>query len=49
MLLIATILGVAGAALFRRRGGTAVRLQNLKERMFGAASAKPWIHTENRR
>ena len=49
MLLIATILGVVGAALFRRGGRTAVRLQNLKARVFAAAPAKPVIHTEDRR
>jgi len=49
MLLIATILGIAGAALFRRSARTAVRLQSLRERVFGPASTKPWIHTEDRR
>jgi hypothetical protein len=49
MLLIATVLGVVGAALFRRRARTAVRLQNLKQRVFAAASTtKPWTHTEDR-
>jgi hypothetical protein len=48
MLLIATILGIAGAALFRRGSRTSVRLQNLKERVFAVASTKPRIHTENR-
>lgn len=45
MLLIATILSVVGAALFRRSARTALRLQNLKARALGAASTKPWIHT----
>jgi hypothetical protein len=48
MLLIATVLGVVGAALFRRGGRTALRLRNLKERVFAVASTKPRIHTENR-
>ena len=48
MLLIASILGVVGAALFRRTR-TALRWQNLKERMFGTAPPKALIHTENRR
>jgi hypothetical protein len=48
MLLIASILGVVGAALFRRRAGTTVRLRHVKERLFGAASTKTPIHTEKR-
>jgi hypothetical protein len=47
MLLIATILGIVGAALFRRGTRTGL-LQNLKEKVFGAASTKPWLHTEKR-
>lgn len=48
MLLIASILGVVGAALFRRRAQTAVRVRNLKVRVFGTASTKALIRTENR-
>ena len=47
MLLIATVLSVVGAALYRRSARTAV-LQSLKQRVFGAASARTWIHKENR-
>ena len=49
MLLIASILGVIGAALFQRRTPTALRLRSLKERLFGTASAKALMQTENRR
>ena len=47
MLLIATILGIVGATLFGRGTRTGL-LQNLKERVFGAASTKPRLHAEKR-
>jgi hypothetical protein len=49
MLLIATIMGVVGAALFRRGARAAAGLQSLKARVFAAAATKSRVHPEIRR